>query len=321
MDLLDTALPSARVLRRAREGHPAQSDSPTHRQVLERALKQTTKQQPIRRLSQISLTGSNQNSLLVETTNQPQEEPLQVSKSSPRTSSPFDPNFVHQLAPLSPTTPSSSFDSVFFPDSSVPLAPIGETILSIPQNSDIAPSESINPTEGLTEGLAMVDLVEEEKNLKSLVRKINAKINSTPVSLLTDAEVIPEFKRKQDELVQLLEDLDLGITGVCEDYEAQMGQTKINSWTTALGETRSKVIDYKQSVLTEIKKLREPPSGGAVISTQPSLTSTLNSSVEQERLSFDKEKQRKQEERIRAEADTRCKTLTEDITRFAKRFH
>ena len=183
VDLLDTALPWNRVLCRAREGRPAQSDSPTHRQVLERALKQTTKQRPIRRLSQ---TGSNQNSLLVETPNQPQEEPLQASKSSPRTSSPCDPSFVHQLAPLSPTTPSSSihrsFVQLFFPDSSAPLAPIGETILPNSQNLDISPSESINPTEGLAEGLAMADLVEEEKTLKRLIRKINAEINSTPVS-------------------------------------------------------------------------------------------------------------------------------------------
>ena len=51
--------------------------------------------------------------------------------------------------------------------------------------------------------------------------------------------------------VQLHWDLVLGITEVSKEYEAQLELTRINAWTTTLGETRSKVIGYQESVLRE----------------------------------------------------------------------
>ena len=73
----------------------------------------------------------------------------------------------------------------------------------------------------------MADMVSKERKLKSLVRKINAKIYSSPVSLLTDADEIPDFKKMECELAQLLEDLDLSVTRVCKDHEAQLGLMRI----------------------------------------------------------------------------------------------
>ena len=53
-----------------------------------------------------------------------------------------------------------------------------------------------------------------------------------------------------------------------------------------------------------------------MIADQPSSTA-LNTSVEQECL---KESQCRQEESVRAEAETICNVVTEDITRFVKKF-
>ena len=82
------------------------------------------------------------------------------------------------------------------------------------------------------------------------------------------------------------------------------------------------MFGYKQSVLTESMKLREPPGDGAA-NTTPSITSLASSSmlstaVEQQHLNFYKQRQCKQEEKICAEPNTMCNALVEDIDRLAK---
>ena len=323
VDLINTALTSARTLHRVRSGRLESSDSPIHRQVLERALTR----QLSKRLNQLSLPCSNQESLPEETqTSHTQNSQAQCPdptitnlETSPRTSSPLDPNLAHYLAPRTPTSPSSSFDTVFFPDNSLPIAPIGEVILPIPLVTEDL-SVTPKPSESLV-GEAMATLEEEEKKLKGIVRKIKAKIDSYPAEALTNVEMIPEYKTKQGELGTLLEDLHLGVAEISEDFEAQLGLTRTNAWTATLTETRTKVIQYKQNVVTEITSLKQASnSDGSASSGPAAVTSALNSTVEQERLSFDKDKQLKQEKRVQAEAETRCKAVTEDTTRFAKKF-
>ena len=189
VDLIDVALTSARTLHTVRRGHLASSDPPIHRQCLEKALKN----QLNRRLSQLSLTSTNQESLLGGAQANPPQEPAPENLSlnsehlclksnnlcpnnSPRTSSPFDPTLFHHLAPLCPTSPSSSFDTVFFPDTPTPPAPIGEAVLALPTGLENLESrenlsETPAPSENLAEGLAMATLAEEEKKLKGVLKK------------------------------------------------------------------------------------------------------------------------------------------------------
>ena len=339
VDLINTALTSARTLHRVRSGRLESSDSPIHRQVLERALSR----QLGKRLSQLSLPSSNQESLSEETPTSTESCPVAIKRplseetptstqnsqtrcpdptrpnteTSPRTSSPLNPNLTHYLAPQTPTSPSSSFETVFFPNKSLLIAPIGEAILPIALVT-VDLSDTPTPSESLvSEAMAVLD--DEEKKLKGIVRKIKAKIDSSPIDDLIDVEMIPQYKSKQDELVSLLEDLHQGVAEICEEYEAQLGATRLNAWTTTLTETRTKVSQYKKNVVAEIKNLRQA-SDSAGSTSGAAVPQSLNSTVEQERLSFDKDKQLKQEKRVQAEAETRCKAVTEDATRFAKKF-
>ena len=175
--------------------------------------------------------------------------------SSPRTSSPFDPTLFHHLAPLCPTSPSTSFDTVFFPDTPTPPAPIGEADLALPTSLESREtlSETPGPSDNLAEGIAMATLAEEEKKLKGVLRKIDSKIDSNPPNILTEEEMIPDYKSKQVELVALLEDLNMGVGEICEDYEAQLGITKINAWKESLATTKTKLFKYRQDVAAEIK--------------------------------------------------------------------
>ena len=121
----------------------------------------------------------------------------------------------------------------------------------------------------------MADLDAEQRDLENLDRRINAKINSTPVYLLTDADIIPDFKKKEEEFVQLLEDLDLGITTLCEDHEGHLSLIRYNCWNAVLAEARLQVIKCRQRVLTEIKKLKSPPNSYSTHQTSHRLTSGI----------------------------------------------
>ena len=163
----------------------------------------------------------------------------------------------------------------------------------------------------------MASLAEEEKKLKGIVRKLDAKMVSSSPSNLQRARMIPAYLETDKEILTLLEDLNLGVAEICEDFEAQLGQTKVSAWQEAGAAATSKVNNHRNLVATEIEKLEQTPAQAAV--SQPT-SSTLNSTIEQERLAFEKEKLSRQSDKLQVEAEARCRAVKEDLDEFAKKF-
>ena len=156
VEVINRALSTATVLKRVRNERLAKSEPPVARQVLERTLKKNL----ARRLSQISLTSSPQASTVEIQVTEPTQSP-HLEHNSPRTSSPLDLTFSHHLAPGSPISPSASFDSVFFQDSSELPPPIQPPILPLPSHQEDL-SVTPNPSEPLPI-ITMAELDELEK--------------------------------------------------------------------------------------------------------------------------------------------------------------
>ena len=79
--------------------------------------------------------------------------------------------------------------------------------------------------------------------------------------------------------------------------------------------------NYRHLVATEIEKLEQTP---VTAISQPASASasasTLNSTIEQERLAFEKEKLNRHSDRLQVVAEARCKAVKEDIDEFAKKY-
>ena len=164
----------------------------------------------------------------------------------------------------------------------------------------------------------MSALEQEEKKLKALARKIDAKITTSPPTSLIDEEMIGTYKDTEKELVTLVEELNLGVAEICDDHEALLGQSKVTAWNEKAVGATTKLIRYRQEMAQEIRKLKQNASLSSQASNaaQPS----LNSTIEQERLTFERDKLRRQEDRIQVEAEARCVAITDDVTRFANKF-
>ena len=316
VEVLNRALSTAKVLGRVRRECLATSEPPVARQILERTLKKNLN----RRLSQISLTSSPQGSSLDIQVTQPIPLP-HLEHHSPRTSSPLNLTLSHHLAPGTPTSPSTSFDSVFFQDRSE-LPPIQPPILPLPSHeADL--SVTPNPSEPLPINNTMAELEELEKGLKTLSRKIPALIGSNPPSILTEVEMIPLYVDSERKLVDMMVELDIGLQEIFEDYAVQLGDTKINSWKAKLVVIKNQLSSFRQEIAAKIKDLKQSSNAAQQspqVSPSMSNNSTVNTSLEQDRLNFDRDKQRKQEERLQTEAETRMNAVIEDTKKFGSKF-
>ena len=329
VDSIARALNTAKVLGRVRRGRLAQSEPPRDRQILERTLKNNLE----RRLSQISLTGPPQGQSPRFWANSELTNNSTSSQHSPRTSSPFYP--PNALAPGTPLTPSSSFDSVFFSDNSELPQPI--TSACSPQELPLPiqpPSRSTTPVPSATlaDSAIMAELDEHEKNLKKVCRRITATMEANPPDILTEVEMIPLYVDHEKELVKLLIDLNLEVQEIFEDFAVALGDTRINSWRAKVSTLKSSVSSYRQSIAAKIKSLKQSSNNNSnasnVNTTQPMGTNSpplmsstsVNSSIEQERLTFEKERQQKLLDRLETEAVTRLKAITEDANKFCQKF-
>ena len=85
-------------------------------------------------------------------------------------------------------------------------------------------------------------LEQEEKKLKTFTRKIDAKIITSPPTLLIDQEMIVTFRDTEKELMTLVEELNIGVAEICEDHEAMLGQSKVTAWNDKVVDATSKVL-------------------------------------------------------------------------------
>ena len=312
VEVISRALSTASTLGRVRRDSLAISDPPVARQVLERSLKRNLD----RRLNQISFLNTAQESSQETLDSQLQ---TQFPENSPRTSSPFQ-----HLAPGTPISPSTSFDSVFFPDTPVPPAPIQPPSLDILIFSRKDLSVTPIPSEPLLPGTIMSSLQEKEAYLKTLCRRITANMEANPISILSEEEMIPLYKDTEKQLVALLVDLNVGAQEIFEENSLELGENKINTWKAKLETVKNKLSSYRQELAAEVKKIKQasgpgPPTSDS-LSNSRSVNATINSTLEQERLNLEREKQRKQEDKIRTEAESRLTAVLEDTKRFAKKF-
>ena len=169
----------------------------------------------------------------------------------------------------------------------------------------------------------MAELEELEKGLKTLSRKIPALIGSNPPSILTEVEMIPLYVDSERKLVDLMVELDIGLQEIFEDYAVQLGDTKINSWKAKLAVIKNQLSSFRQEIAAKIKDLKQSSNTAQQspqVSPSMSNNSTVNTSLEQDRLNFDRDKQRKQEERLQTEAETRMNAVIEDTKKFGSKF-
>ena len=169
----------------------------------------------------------------------------------------------------------------------------------------------------------MAELEELEKGLKTLSRKIPALIESNPPSILTEVEMIPLYVDSERKLVDLMVELNIGLQEIFEDYAVQLGDTKFISWKAKLAVIKNQLSSFRQEVAVKIKDLKQssnPTQQSPQVSPSMSNNSTVNTSLEQDRLNFDRDKQRKQEERLQTEAETRMNAVIEDTKKFGSKF-
>ena len=135
--------------------------------------------------------------------------------------------------------------------------------------------------------------------------------------------MIPLYLDYERQLVDLLTELNVGIQEIFEDFAVQLGENKINSWKAKVSTVKNNLSTYRLEVAAKTKDLKQS-SNVTQQSPQPSPSisnnSTMNSSLAQERLNFDRDRQRKQEERLQTEAETRLKAVMEDTKKFGKKF-
>ena len=322
VEVISRALRTASTLGRVRRESLALRDPPETRQVLERTLKKNLH----KRLSEISLVDSAQESSQSSIPNlflNPPEETF------PRTSSPFN-HVPNPLAPGTPISPSNSFNSVFFPNTPDLPAPIQPPQLILPVHSVDTRSESPPPTASLVDN-AMSVLEDKEKALKVLYRRISAKMSANPINVLSRIEMTPLYQEEEKKLVALFEELDLGAQEILEDHEVELGDTRVNAWKAKVEEVKTNMLQYRQGLAAEVEKLKRasaltiPQPTGPIHSSEPlaqtlPINSSTTSSFEQERLDLERQKQRRYEDKIRTEAESRLNAVLEDTKRFAKKF-
>ena len=141
----------------------------------------------------------------------------------------------------------------------------------------------------------MSTLEQDEKHLRLIARKIDAKLITSPPSCLVSEEMIPDFKVIEKELIILVEDLNFGVSEICEDNESQLGQTKVTAWNDKLISATSKMIKYRQDIAFEMKKLKQTPLAISTLMTGHQTSPSLNSTFEQDRLAFEKDKLSREE--------------------------
>ena len=212
------------------------------RQALEKSLKKNLDG----RLKQISLPNSTGESIQ-ETL--PVQIPNLLPESSPRTSSPFDPNHLNHLAPGIPISPSNSFNSVFFPNSPNLPAPIHppSPVIDILPEVEFDVSETTKPSQSFVDSI-MSGLQEKETSLKTLCRKITANIEANPITILSEEEMIPLYKKTEEQLVALLVDLNVGAQEIFEDHAVELGDTKINTWKAKLQAIKGNLSQYRPAL-------------------------------------------------------------------------
>ena len=317
---IDSALNTAKVLGRLKRGYgnKKKRDSPKTRQILERTLKNNLDRK-LRRISLVYPPDSEPLSLLDSTENRSLPS-LEINP--PRTSSPCEQENI--LAPRTPLTPSGSLESVFVSEScesSIHRPESEELPVPESQERSISPNPSVSIL-----ATAMAELDEIEKKLKKLLRTISAMMDANPVDILTEVAMIPLYSECEKTLVNQLVELNVGVAEMFDDYPVLLGETKINSWKVKVSNVKSDLNQYRQNLATKIRELQQPTNTATV--AQPGSSSVLNnsasgspnSSFEQERLDFEKDKLKRQQQRIQTEAEKRLKSVVEDATKFSKKF-
>ena len=319
---IDSALNTAKVLGRLKRGYgSSKRDSPKTRQILERTLKNNLE----RKLRRISLVypPDSENLSLLESSQSRSLPSLEINP--PRTSSPCEPQNI--LAPRTPLlTPSGSLESVFVSEScesSIHRPESEELLVRESQERSFSPCPSVPFL-----AAAMSELNEAEKRLKKLLRTINATIEANPIDILTEIAMIPLYVESEKTLVSQLIELNVGVAEIFDDHPVLLGDTKINSWKAQVSKVKSDLSKYRQNLATKIRELQQPTNSAVV--NQPGNTNSSvlsdnasgshNSSVDKERLDFEKEKLKKQQEKVQTEAERRMKSVVEDATKFSKKF-
>ena len=315
VDLIARTLSTASTLGRVRRDSLAIRDPPETRQVLERTLKRNLN----RRLTEISLVNSNQELSQLSNPSQLLGTPLERF---PRTSSPFEQSPT--LAPRTPISPSTSFNSVFFPDTPDLPNPIQPPDLVLPELTTETRPVSPTPSCSLVNS-NMSGLEQKENSLKNLCRRITAKMDANPINILTMLEMTPLFQEEEKKLVTLLEDLSVEAQEIFEDHAVELGDNKITAWKSKIHTVKSNLFQYRQNLAIEVKKLKAADaqvggqSSNSLSQTIP-INSSTNSNLEQDRLDLEKQKQQRLEDKIRTEAESRLKAVVDDAKRFAVKF-
>ena len=88
---------------------------------------------------------------------------------------------------------------------------------------------------------------------------------------------------------------------------------------------KSNLFQYRQNLAIEVEKLKAASaqvgaqSSNSLSQTIP-INSSTNSNLEQDRLDLEKQKQKRLEDKIRTEAESRLKAVVDDAKRFAVKF-
>ena len=154
----------------------------------------------------------------------------------------------------------------------------------------------------------MSGLEEKESALRTVCRKITAKMNANPANILNQVEMIPLYQEEEKKLVALLEDLDMGAQEIFEDHAVELGSTKIDAWKVKIQTVKSSMFKYRQDLASEVKNLKKASTPLEVqASSSQNQTIPINSSLEQDRLDLERQKQQRLEDKIRIEAESRLK--------------
>ena len=141
----------------------------------------------------------------------------------------------------------------------------------------------------------MSGLEEKENKLKTLCRRISAKMSANPINILNNVEMVPLYLDTEKQLVALLVELDVGLQEIFEEHAVELGETKINSWKAKLQAVKNNFFKYRQDLAVEVKNVRQayvptvPNPLDSLSQTRP-VPSSANSSLEQDRLDREKEK-------------------------------
>ena len=92
----------------------------------------------------------------------------------------------------------------------------------------------------------MSGLNEKETNLKTLCRRVTAKMDANPVSILNRMEMVPLYQKEEENLVALLEDLNMAALEIFEDHALELRNTKVEDWKTRIKSAKNSLFQYRQ---------------------------------------------------------------------------